>query len=313
MRHLTATIERWPLARPFRISRGVKIEADVLVVTVDKGRGEAVPYARYDETAIGVLAQVEAARDAIERGASRAELLALMPAGAARNAVDCALWDGEGAPTATGSIVTAMTIGLDTAERMAEAARALRDVPLVKVKVDARYPAATLRAVRQACPDAALIVDPNESWDIALLTEMQPVLAELGVAFVEQPLPAGDDAALEGFHPLVPNCADESVHTANDLDIVARRYGLVNIKLDKAGGLTAALQLEAAARARGLGVMVGCMICTSLSIAPAWGLAQRADFADLDGPLWLRRDRDGGVTSEGGRLLPPAPGFWGGG
>ena len=169
-----------------------------------------------------------------------------------------------------------------------------------------------LQAVRDAAPEAQLIVDPNESWTMALLERLQPLLEELKIAFVEQPLPSGADSELQGFAPRVPVCADESCHTADDLDLLAGRYGMVNIKLDKTGGLTGALELLAAARARDFAVMVGCMICTSLSIAPALHVAAQADFADLDGPLWLANDRVGGVQASGGLLLPPAPGFWGG-
>ena len=194
---------------------------------------------------------------------------------------------------------------------MAVAAAALADAPLIKVKVDGHEPEACLRAVRAAAPHPAMIVDPNEGWDLALLAELQPLLAELRVAFVEQPLPAAEDAGLAGFEPLVPICADESCHTAAELDMLAGRYGMVNIKLDKTGGLTEALVLLDAARARGFGVMVGCMISSSLSIAPALQLAAQADYADLDGPLWLKDDRPGGVVLRDGMLMPPANGFWG--
>jgi L-alanine-DL-glutamate epimerase-like enolase superfamily enzyme len=194
---------------------------------------------------------------------------------------------------------------------MAAAAAALAHVPVLKVKVDASDPAAQLRAVRAAAPDPALIVDPNESWDRALVERMQAVLLETRAALLEQPVPAGEDAWLEAFQPPIPICADESVHVAADLDVVARRYQAVNVKLDKAGGLTAALELAHAARARGLGLMTGCMVSSSLSIAPALHVAALSDFVDLDGPAWLREDRAGGVTIEGGILHPPAAGFWG--
>jgi L-alanine-DL-glutamate epimerase-like enolase superfamily enzyme len=194
---------------------------------------------------------------------------------------------------------------------MAAAAEAMREAPLIKVKVNADEPAVCLRAVRGAAPDSALIVDPNESWDLDLLKTLQPLLKELRVAFVEQPLPSEQDADLEGFQPLVPICADESCHTAKDLDVLVRRYGMVNIKLDKTGGVTGGLELLEAARARGFGVMIGCMVSTSLSIAPAMHIAARADYADLDGPLWLKEDRPGGVSLQQGRLTAAAPGFWG--
>ncbi len=325
LRDVTARVERFPLARPFRISRGIKTLAEVVTVALREGaaegRGEGVPYGRYGETVESVTAQIAAVEGALADGATRTEIQALLPPGAARNAVDCALWDlearlGRGRVSeeiAGGPLqptVTAITVSLDVPERMGEAAAALHAAELVKVKVDAEAPEACLRAVRAALPAMPLIVDPNESWDMALLERMQPLMLELGIAFVEQPLPAGEDRALEGFRPPVPVCADESCHTADDLEVLQSRYAMVNIKLDKTGGLTEALRLSEAARERGFGVMVGCMICSSLSIAPALIVAARADYADLDGPLWLAKDRPGGVLLRGGRLLPPEPGFW---
>lgn len=318
-RTVFSAIERWPLARPFRIARGVKTVAEVALVELTAagvvGRGESVPYVRYGETPESVLAQIKALEPRLAAGLTRAELATALPPGAARNAIDCALWDlalksGEATLARPAPITTALTVGIDTPACMAEAATAI-DGPLIKVKVDAAAPGDALRAVRAARPDAILIVDPNESWSFALLQELQPLLAALAIAFVEQPIAAADDACLEGFTPLVPICADESCHVAADLPALRRRYGLVNLKLDKAGGLSEALAMLDQARALGFGVMVGCMICTSLSIAPALRLAGRADYADLDGPWWLARDRPGGVRLEGGRLLPPAPGFWG--
>ena len=325
-RKLQAQHDRFALSRPFRISRGVKTAADVISVTLRDGdavgRGEGVPYPRYGESVESALAAIEAIRPAIERGAGRAELLTLLPAGAARNAVDCALWDLEarlsgtdvaamiGAPGAD-SIISALTIGIDTPAAMAEAAALVADAPLLKVKVDAVDPVGQIRAVRAAAPQSALIVDPNESWDQTLVEGMQPVLVELRVALLEQPVPAGADDWLEGFAPAVPICADESFHVAADLGVIARRYGAVNVKLDKTGGLTAALAIARAARAAGLGLMTGCMVSTSLSIAPALHLAAMSDFVDLDGPLWLVDDRVGGVRNERGMLTPPTAGFWG--
>ena len=325
-RTLRAQHDRFPLIRPFRIARGVKTCADVIIVTIEEdgtvGRGEGVPYPRYGESVETSLAAIEEAKAAVEAGAGRQALQSLLPAGAARNAVDCALWDLEarrsgvdvasltGVPV-TGPLVSALTLGIDTPEAMAEAAARYADAPLLKVKVDAEDPAARIRAVRAAAPRAALIVDPNESWDQRLLEEMQPVLVEAGIVLIEQPVPASADSWLEGFVPAVPICADEAVHVAADLDQVARRYQAINVKLDKTGGLTAALDLAHAARARGLGLMTGCMICSSLSIAPAFHVAALSDFVDLDGPLWLREDREGGVRDEGGLLVPPVAGFWG--
>ncbi len=325
-RILRAEHNRFPLKAPFRIARGVKTAADVVTVTVSEGevagRGEGVPYPRYGESVESALAAIESMRAAIEQGASREMLLTALPAGAARNAVDCALWDLEarlsgqsvaemlkGVPPA--SLATALTIGIDRPAAMAEAARAVGEVPLLKVKVDALDPAAQILAVRAAAPVPALIVDPNESWDRDLVEAMQEVLVEARVALLEQPVPADDDAWLEGFVPAVPICADESLHVEADLAVVARRYQMVNVKLDKAGGLTAALAVAKEARAMGLGLMTGCMVSSSLSIAPALHLAMLSDFIDLDGPLWLREDRPGGIGEDGGFIHPPATGFWG--
>jgi len=323
---LHAQHDRFPLIRPFRISRGTKDAADVVTVTIMEGdatgRGEAVPYPRYDETIEGTLAAIEQVRPLIEQGAGRAHLLNAMPAGAARNAVDCALWDLEAKRTgrdvaamvggpALHDVPSAMTVVLDTPDAMARDAARLADAPVLKIKVDANDPAAQIRAVRAAAPKADLIVDPNESWDRTLLEAMQPVLIEALVGLLEQPVPAGEDAWLEGFVSAVPICADESVHVAADLATVGRRYQAVNVKLDKAGGLTAALALAEAARARGLGLMTGCMVSSSLAIAPALQLAMISDFVDLDGPIWLREDRPGGIRTADGFIQPPAPGFWG--
>lgn len=325
MRDVRTSVENWPLSAPFRISRGVKTAAEVVTLELREGdavgRGECVPYPRYGDTTQSVCRQIEEIRDALAQGASRHELAELLPPGPAMNAVDSALWELEAALSGhsvedmlgkkVSPIITALTVSLDDPDRMAAAAARMSGAPLIKVKVNAEEPAACVRAVRRAAPDAALIVDPNESWDLDLLAEMQPILAELQVDFVEQPLPSEQDACLEGLQPLVPICADESCHTTKDLDVLMGRYGIVNIKLDKTGGLTGALSLLQAARERGFGVMVGCMISTSLSIAPAMHVAVHADYADLDGPLWLKQDRTGGVSLREGRLAPPSPGFWG--
>jgi L-alanine-DL-glutamate epimerase-like enolase superfamily enzyme len=326
LRQLSVAHQSWPLAAPFRISRGVKHSAEVITVEINqggvRGRGESVPYARYGETIDSVLQQIRLVANAIEAGSSRAELAQLLPAGAARNAVDCALWD-LGARLAGTSVwsmlhrmqpqalTTALTISLDTPERMGAAAAKIASAGLIKVKVDAVDPAAQIRAVRQAAPSARLIVDPNESWTIDLLRRIEPTLVALDVALVEQPLPATDDSDLEGFSSTVPICADESCHVAADLPRLRGRYQVVNIKLDKTGGLTEALSLLSAARADGFRIMVGCMISSSLSIAPAFLVAQEAEFVDLDGPLWFKADHRGGVQSHDGVLQPVAPGFWG--
>jgi L-alanine-DL-glutamate epimerase-like enolase superfamily enzyme len=325
-RTLHAQHDRFELSRPFRIARGVKTAADVITVTIGEGQargwGEGVPYPRYGESVESALAAIETARPLLERGADRQEVLATIPPGAARNAVDCALWDLEarltgrsvaemiGSP-APGRIASALTIGIDAPQAMSRAASEIAQAPLIKVKVDASDPEAQVRAVRAVAPNASLIVDPNESWDQRLVRMLQPLLVEQGVALLEQPVPAGEDEWLEGFNPSVPICADESAHVAADLPVLVRRYQVVNVKLDKSGGLTAALELARAARAHGLGLMTGCMISSSVSIAPALHIARMSDFVDLDGPIWLREDRAGGVINEGGFLLPSAAGFWG--
>jgi L-alanine-DL-glutamate epimerase-like enolase superfamily enzyme len=325
-RQLHPRHDRFLLSKPFRIARGVKTAADVITVTVRDGdmvgRGEGVPYPRYGESVDSVMTQVEQARAFIEGGGTRQALLAELQPGAARNAIDCALWELESRQTgrsvagligaaAPERIASALTIVIDAPEAMAQAAAAVARAPILKVKVDAQDPAAQIRAVRTAAPGPALIVDPNESWDQPLLEDMRPLLVEARVALLEQPVPAGQDEWLEGFECPVPICADEAVHVAADLAVVARRYQAVNVKLDKAGGLTAALDLARAARAQGLGLMTGCMVSSSLSIAPALHIARLSDFVDLDGPVWLREDRPGGVRDEGGFLHSPEPGFWG--
>lgn len=327
LRQIRCRIENWPLSSPFRISRGVKTAADVVFVEITEGefsgRGECVPYLRYGETCESVSAQIDKASDAICSGTTRDELLSLMPPGAARNAVDCAMWDLEAKIASTPvsevlnveplrNITTALTVGLDTPEKMAAAAQRLKGSALIKVKVDNNMPAACLRAVREIIPDAAMIVDPNESWDIDLLEKLQPLLLELQTTFVEQPIPSEQDATLKGFVPLVPNCADESCHSTDGLETLAEYYQMINIKLDKTGGLTEGLRLLNRARELNFDIMVGCMVCTSLSIAPALHLAQMADYADLDGPLWIAQDRDGGVMMEDGKLNLPQNAVWGG-
>lgn len=310
--------ERLRLRAPFRISRGVKTHAEVVVVELHQdgqvGLGECVPYARYGETVASVMAQLW--------GRSPEDLLATLPPGAARNAVDCAAWDLrarlEGRPVAEWlgrpapkPVASAVTISLDSPEDMAAAARAAADAPLLKVKLGAQGSAERLAAVSEAAPGADLIVDPNEGWSRPLLEAMAEPIARHRVVLVEQPLPAAEDAALAGLDYPVPICADESVHTCADLPAAAERYRAVNIKLDKAGGLTEASAMMQQARGMGLKVMVGCMVASSLAIAPALLLAADADFVDLDGPWWLAEDRPGGCRFERGVVLPPQVGFWG--
>ncbi|MCW4463414.1 dipeptide epimerase [Sphingomonas sp. BT-65] len=321
LRAVSTGIERRALHTPFRIARGSRTQIELAVVTIRQGdaigRGEGSVTGRYGESAEGVADQLRAIEGAIADGAGRDALRALMPPGSARNAVDCALWDLEAKlglvqPPAVQPVHTALTLGIDTPEAMAAAAHKLKGVAIVKVKVDGNEPAACLRAIRPEVPGSRLVVDANEAWTMAQVEALQPLLAELEVEFLEQPLPAAEDAALEGFKGLVPICADESCHVTADLDRLVARYQMVNIKLDKTGGLTEALDLHAGARARGLGVMVGCMISTSLAIAAAFRVAVQADCADLDGPLWLAEDRSGGIRmGEHGLMHPPEPGFWG--
>ena len=325
-RQLSASHRSWPLSAPFRIARGVKTVADTVEVSLRQGdhvgRGESVPYSRYGETVQIVLAQIDSIRADLEQGAGRRDLQNLLPPGAARNALDTALWDLESRQAGVAvdarlgqppldNLVSALTLSLDTPEKMGAAAAAVASAPLIKLKVDAWSPADRIRAVRQAAPLARLIVDPNESWDFALLRDLQPVLVENDVALVEQPLPANDDQALEGFSPARPICADESCHVAADLPRLRARYQAVNIKLDKTGGLTGALPLLEAAQADGFLIMVGCMVGSSLGIAPALHVARHASFVDLDGPWWLQQDMPGGVQFQQGHLLPPTAGFWG--
>lgn len=326
LRHLDVAHDRFGLSTPFRISRGVKTAADVVTVTLAQGgttgRGEAVPYARYGEGIEDTIAAIRALAPALNEGAGRQDLAALLPAGAARNAVDCALWDLEARLAGTTvaalaglaepvALPSAITIGLDTPDAMARAAAKVATVPLLKVKVDRTDPAAQIAAIRSVAPLPRLIVDPNESWTIDTLRSLRERLIEWRVDLLEQPLPAGEDHDLATFDSPVPIAADEALHTAADLDRLAGRYGVVNIKLDKTGGLTEALVLAGRAHAKGFGLMVGCMVCSSLGIAPAMLLGGRAAFVDLDGPLWLSEDRAGGVTDHEGMLSPATPGFWG--
>jgi len=326
LRTLAARHDRFGLNAPFRIARGVRTETDVVTVAIRQGdhvgRGEGVPISRYAETIESSLAAIAEVAPLIEGGATRAELAGAMPANAARTAVDNALWDLEASVAGTsvaalagvaepGPVPTAITISIDTPEAMGAVAARIANVPLLKVKVDREDPQARIAAVRAVAPKPRLIVDANESWTIAEVVALQDFLVEQRVDLLEQPLPAAEDEALASIQSRVPICADESLHTRADLDRLVGRYSHINIKLDKTGGLTEALALADAAREKGFGLMVGCMVCSSLGIAPAMLIAARAEFADLDGPLWLAEDREGGAKAENGILLPPAPGFWG--
>lgn len=325
-RVISVEMERFPIAGTFTISRGSKTEAEVITVTIAEqgvsGRGECVPYKRYGETMEGVYAAIEAMRGAIAAGLDRTALLATMPAGAARNAIDCALWDLEakltGTPVAaaigalpTKPLQTAYTLSLAEPEAMAAQARANAQRPLLKVKIGGDNDQARIRAVTEAAPNSRIILDANEGWTDDTIEANLAFAAEHGVTLIEQPLPAGKDAILRRIAHPVPICADESVHETGGLDTLVGLYDAVNIKLDKTGGLTEALELRDRARELGFGIMVGCMVGTSLAMAPAVLLAQGADFVDLDGPLLLARDREPGLVYQGSLVSAPEPALWG--
>jgi len=323
---LSVRIERWPLAGTFTISRGSKTEAVVAVAELSdgahRGRGESVPYARYGETPDGIVAAIEAVRPALRRGLDRGALQRAMPAGAARNALDCAYWDvnakqtgrrvyelaGLGAP---GPLTTAHTISLGSAAAMAAAAERAAWRPLLKVKLGGDDDAPRIAAVRRAAPRAQLIVDANEGWNPDNFEANLAACADAGVTLIEQPLPKGSDEPLARIKRPIPVCADESVHDSASLDALAGKYDAVNVKLDKAGGLTEALALAAEAERHGFAVMVGCMVATSLAMAPAILVAQCARWVDLDGPLLLASDRADGLRYEGSLVYPPDPVLWG--
>lgn len=326
MRRLTVTAETWPLASAFTISRSSRTETRVLVVDLYqgpfKGRGEAVPNSRYRESIDSVIAEIEAIRPALESGADRQKIGQLMDHGAARNAVDCALWDLEaklaGQPVwqlaglkEPQPVATAYTISLGTPETMAAAAAEQAARPLLKLKLGGDGDIERVRAVRAAAPLAELIVDANEAWRPDHLATYLPAMAELGVRLIEQPLPADHDAALAGIVRPVPICADESCHDRIGLASLIGRYDYINIKLDKTGGLTEALALAREAQAYGLGLMVGCMLGTSLGMAPAHLIAQMCRFVDIDAPLLLARDRPGGLRFQGSMVSPPNALLWG--
>ncbi len=331
MPELSVRQESWPLAGSFTISRGTRTTAEPVVVELSAtgddgrvvlGRGECVPYARYGETVAGVIAAIEGLRARIGAGLDRIGLQDLLPPGAARNALDCAYWDLEakrvgqpvwqlcGLPPLE-AVTTAYTLSLDAPEAMGRAAAENAARPLLKLKLAGPDDLARVEAVRANAPETRLIVDANEGWSLDDYEALAPKLAALGVVLIEQPLPAGQDAPLAGTQRPVPVCADESCHATDSLAEIAGRYDVVNIKLDKTGGLTEALKLKQAAQAQGFQVMVGCMLATSLAMAPAILVAQGASFVDLDGPLLLAGDRPGGLTYEGSTLHPPEPALWG--
>ncbi|MGH6841521.1 MAG: N-acetyl-D-Glu racemase DgcA [Methylocella sp.] len=326
MPRLAISVDRFPILGKFAIARGAKTEAVVVVAAIEdgafRGRGESVPYARYGETVDSVLAQIESVRSHIEAGADCARLQTLLPPGAARNAIDCALWDlaakrsGVPAHVLAGvapprPVTTAFTISVGTPDEMAKAAAKARARPLLKIKLAGEDDAARLKAVRAAAPDATLIVDANEAWAETGLERILEACAEAGVALVEQPLAAGEDSALEKIEHIVPICADESIHDRSGLEDLRSRYDAINVKLDKTGGLTEALALVKQAQNLGFELMIGCMVASSLAMAPALLLAAQARFVDLDGPLLLARDRPDGLLYEGSIVHPPARQLWG--
>ncbi|HZP20305.1 MAG TPA: N-acetyl-D-Glu racemase DgcA [Bauldia sp.] len=324
-RVLEVAVERWPIAGVFSISRGAKREAVVVVATIREGslvgRGEATPYARYGESVEASVAAIRGVAAAVADGIDRAFLQTLLPAGAARNAVDCALWDLEAKRAGTSVaalcglpappvLETAYTISLAAPEAMAAAAR-LAGRPILKLKLGGDGDPERLAAVRAAAPAARLIVDANESWSPANFGQNVEAALAAGVELIEQPLPAEADEFLFTVDRPIPVCADESAHLGEDLARLIGGYDAVNIKLDKTGGLTAAIDVLNEARALGFKVMVGCMVATSLAMAPAMLIAGSADFVDLDGPLLLARDRVPGLRYEGSRIFPAPPALWG--
>ncbi|WP_182085757.1 N-acetyl-D-Glu racemase DgcA [Aureimonas sp. ME7] len=326
VRRLSVTVDRFPLARQFTIARGSKTEAVVVTCTVlegsNSGRGECVPYARYGETVESVTAAIEGIRAAIEAGEGLDTLQSLLPPGAARNAVDCALWDLEAKRSGrsvaetigragAAPVDTAFTISLGTPNEMARATREAGERTVLKVKVGGEGDGERMRAVRAAAPQARLIIDANEGWTPDTIRDNMLAAASIGAFVVEQPLPAGRDELLARMPRPVPVCADEAVHGSADLGSLVGRYDYVNLKLDKTGGLTEGLRFLAEARRHGFGVMVGCMVGSSLGMAPAVLLAQGAELVDLDGPLLLREDRPNGLTYEGSRVHPPQASLWG--
>jgi L-alanine-DL-glutamate epimerase-like enolase superfamily enzyme len=322
---IEAKEEVWPLKEVFRISRGSRTEAQVVVVTVNDGknigRGEGVPIARYNQSVDSVLAQIESIKSV--RDLDRDKLQHLLPPGAARNALDCALWDLEAKRSGkrvweranipiVPEVETSFTISLDAPDKMAAATKAAANSPLLKLKLGGDdLDLSRVEAVHEAAPAARLLIDANESWSPKHYRKIVPALKELGVELIEQPFPAKADEVLETLDHPVPVCADESCHTSTDLSRLRNRYEMVNVKLDKTGGLTEALLLSERARESGFKLLIGCMVCTSLGIAPARLLASAPDWIDLDGALLLARDRDHGLGYENGRIGLPSRQLWG--
>lgn len=327
MPELTISVETYPIAGRFTISRGSRTQAQVVVVTLKSehhvGRGECVPYARYGETIENVTAHIEAMRSALEQGMSRHALQKKMPAGAARNALDCALWDLEAKQSGISAletagcgtlkpVITAYTLSLDTPEAMGQAAQKAAYRPILKIKLgSSTQDQERLFAVRDNAPHATLIVDANEGWDEHTLITQLEACEKAKVALIEQPVAVGQDHLLKNAPRTIPLCADESIHDRAQLEAIAPFYDVINIKLDKTGGLTEALLLAQEAQQRGLEIMIGCMVGTSLAMAPALLLAPFARFVDLDGPLLLAQDRENGLRYEDSLVYPPEACLWG--
>jgi len=323
-RRIEVQVEPWTLKAPFVIAGHTFTTVELLTVSIsegdNRGRGEATGVYYLDETGQSMLDDVERFRATVESGIDRDELRELMPAGGARNAIDCALWDLEAKQKGTSvwdltgivprEVTSVMTVGIDTPERMAEAARQL-DTDRIKVKLDGEKPLARISAIRNARPDAEIIVDVNQGWTFDQLVGLAPDFEKAGIAMIEQPLPRGGDAELEYYNPPLPLCADESCLGVAEFDQAARRYQMINIKLDKTGGLTEALELVKLARGRGIGLMVGNMVGTSLGMAPGFVVAQHCRFVDLDGALFLEHDCEYGMAWKHGVLSVPTPDLWG--
>jgi len=324
MRKVIFSIESWPTKAPFHITGYTFTEARVLHVTITEkgaiGQGEATGVYYLNETADSMLAQAETVRELLEQGADRNTLQTLLPAGGARNAIDCALWDLEAKQTDTsiwaltditpGEIITVNTVGIDTPQAMAANAKIL-DSPKIKVKLNSEQPLERIQAVCMARPDAEIVVDVNQGWTFEQLTDLAPKFKALGIAMIEQPLPRGGDKQLEDYQSPIPLCADESCLDTRELEQAARRYQMINIKLDKTGGLTEALRLAHQAKAKGLDLMVGNMLGTSLGMAPGFVVAQLCRFVDLDGPLFLKADRDNLLSYADGAVSPFSSKLWG--
>lgn len=324
MREVKIACKSWEMKSPFRITGHVFTKAHLLEVCISEngysGRGEAAGVYYLDETPDSMSIQIEAVRTALEQGADRHELLNLLPRGGARNAVDCALWDLEAKRNkktiwqltniSPDSVTSVNTVGIGTVREMARAAEAIESTE-IKIKLDGEMPVERVAAVIAARPDAGILVDVNQGWTFSQLVEFAPKLKALGVAMIEQPLARGADEELEGYQPPLPICADESCLDTSEFEQAARRYQMINIKLDKTGGLTEALALASLAKSRGVGLMVGNMVGSSLAMAPGFVIAQLCRFVDLDGALFLKQDRQHPMTFAKGVVSAPSPQLWG--